>query len=201
MTAFDVVQEWAGVQGPRHDLYIQHPGLVLRWLNQSQLRFVDKSECLKSTWTPSLDSSGYKSLPDDFLRIAGPLGVQWDTDEFLTKEDYAKLNGLTLTDTEHYAIHDGKFYVFAATSGTPVIVYIKKPEELLLTNYLNSDLDIPEEYHQDLIVYMDAMYARHMGDVAQYLILLDKGDMKAKEAGLQVDYRTGPLPRTIARQF
>ena len=118
-SAKNVISDWTADQGERFVLFGMAKGLVLRWLNEAQLRFASKSEILRSVWEPSLDSEGWADLPDDFLREV-PDRVKWDTDTTLAKVVYADIlqESDDLSGTYYYAIHDGRFYVFTAASGS-----------------------------------------------------------------------------------
>lgn len=178
-----ILSDWGTDEGPRSVLMNTTPDLVCRWLNQAQLRFCDKSEILQGVWEPVLDSSGSETLPDDFLREV-PGRVKWEADHFLTKGDYPTLQGLTLSGVEHYAIWQGSFYVFSASSGTPAIPYIRKAETVKTANRATASLEIPTEYHHDLLLFMDAMYARRQGDDRRYLVFIGEFDARAVSAGV-----------------
>lgn len=185
-TATRLIADWTTDQGPRHTLYGQVKGLVLRWLNEAQLRFVDKSEILEKVWEPTLSSDGYIQLPDDFLRDGV---VKWEADKFLRKGDYGLLNTVSLSATLYYAIYAGKLYVFKAAAGSPTITYLRKPDEIVAGTLANADLELPSEYHAHLLTYMDAMFARRNNDLATWKALMKDFDQEATAAGIEYRQR------------
>ena len=199
-TTLDVLSDWAGVSGPRYNLFSTNEDLILRWLNEAQLRFADRSEVLRGIWEPVLDSSGEATIPEDMLRIVKDK-VKWDSDEWLKEADYPTVSVLTLSTTEYYSVWNGTFYVFAAAEGEPIIPYIKKPDTLLKTNYRLSDLEVPTEYHHDLIAFLDAQFARHSGATDAYYSLMADFHNKATLAGIKYAERNDPVPHTISRRF
>lgn len=192
-TATRLIADWTADGGPRQALYGQVKGLVLRWLNEAQLRFADKSEVLQGVWEPDIDSDGYIALPEDFLREVKDR-VKWSADKFLYKGSYPILRTVTLSNTVAYCIWDNKFYVFSASSGSPTVPYIKKPQEISSTALDNADLEIPTEYHHLLILYFDAMFARRNGDYQGYIALLGSFDAAATDAGIEFRNRRDNVP-------
>ena len=192
-TAQEVIDDWTSDAGERHTLFGQVPGLVIGWLNDAQLRFVHKSLCLRSLWEPDIPSDGYVDLPDDFLKIVRDR-VKWSSIVTLVEAPYADLIQRTMTSTTHYAIHEGKFFVFGASSGTPQIPYFQKPSKITIANRATAYLDIPTEYQNDLMGYMDAMLQRRKGDVPGYLQLMAAFDDKATQAGMKISGRIDPVP-------
>lgn len=184
----DIISDWSTDEGERLVLADQVPGLVIRWLNQAQLRFSEISQVLTGVWEPTIDSTGEETLPDDWLREV-PDRVLWQTSIGLTKGDYATLKIANLSNPQAYAIWQGKFYVFGPTAGTPTIPYYKKPSEVKTTQYSTASLEIPSEYHHHLILFMDAMFARRSKDYKGYLILRKEFDQSARDAGIDFSNR------------
>lgn len=178
-----LLQTWASDGGPRYELYGKNPGLVHRWLNDGQLRFSEKSEILHGVWQPIFPSSGKVSLPDDFLQFKGDT-ILWDSTTYLPKVDYEVASIADLSSVECYSIHNGYMYVFAPTAGTPSIPYIRKPDDLLFANIASDDLELPTEFQDRLILYLDAQMARR-GNDPSWLALLDRFDGEAFQAGIK----------------
>lgn len=196
----NVISDWTADRGERHDLYHTTKGLVLRWLNEAQLRFCDKSEVLRGLWEPTLDASGTETLPPDFLREFVNK-VKWSDEEPLIKGDYHALRVENWGTTSYYAIYGGKFYVFAAAAGSPTIPYVRKPEVILGSQIDTAELEIPTEYHHELILFLDAMFARRQGDVAGYMALLKEFDANARQAGVEHLSRTDAIQVTMGGLF
>lgn len=194
-TAQDVINEWAAESDEKQALVSAKPALVLRWINQAQLRFAEKSECLRSLWTPTITSTGNIALPTDFLREFPDL-VQWDVNTKdrlpLKKIDYQVARLRTFSLTSHYSIYNGTFYVWNAGALTPAIPYIKKPTIL---SAIASDLEIPTEFQNQLVFYMDLMYDKANGKINS----IDKEtglrmfDQNAYAAGLKYRNRNDGL--------
>lgn len=192
-TVQTTIDNWTSDGGERHATYGSVPGLVIQWLNDGQLRFAHKSGCLRSTWEPTLDSEGYCDLPDDFLKIVKDR-VKWSSTQTLIEGSYQDLIQRTMTSTTHYCVHEGKFYVFGASAGTPIVPYVKKPGTITIANRTTAYLEIPSEYHTDLVLYLDAMFARKKGDTTGWLTLLGAFDAKAMAAGMEISRRIDPVP-------
>jgi hypothetical protein len=192
-TVADVIGDWTSEGGARHTLYGRVPGLVVGWINRAQLRFVHKSLCLRSVWEPTLDSDGYAVLPDNFIGVVKDR-VKWDIHTTLVEANYSDLLQTDWSSTTHYCVHDGKFYVFAPSAGSPQIPYYRKPDEITIANRNSAYLEIPTEYHQDLLTFMDGMFQRHEGDIAGYSALMAEFDRKAIEAGVRIQNRTDQVP-------
>lgn len=192
-SAQNVVADWMGDGGERHNLASSRKSLVVRWLNEAQLRFADISECLRGVWTPTLDADGTAALPDDFLReIDGK--VKWDAETLLEKADYPTMQIASLGATCAYAIWGGSFYVFDAAAGEPTIPYIKKPLEITERQLATASLEIPTEYHHDLIFFLDAMYARRNNDMPGYVAFLKQFNEVARMAHFKYGTRNdGPV--------
>jgi len=199
-SALNLISDWTGDGGDRHVLFGQTKGLVLRWLNQAQLRFADRSEVLQGVWEPTIPSTGHIVLPADFIREV-PNRVKWTSTKLLEKADFSTARALTLSTAQCYSIFDNTFYVFAPSSGTPSIPYIRKPEEITTATLATADLEIPTEYHNDLIVFFDAMYARRTNDIRGYLALMKTFDDKAESVGLGVKIRNSAPLKTKGGMF
>jgi len=192
-TAQDVLNDWAGEDGERYIIFHKNKGLVLRWLNEAQLRFCDLSEIFRGVWSPIISSDGVVSLPDDFLREV-PHTIKWAVDTPLTKIDYAVANLTTFSGTYFYSIWGGKFYVWTPAEGTPSIPYFKKPSTITNATLANDDLEIPTEYHSDVLAFLEAKYQQRLGDYGQYLALMSRFDGEARRAGVKYASRNDPVP-------
>lgn len=194
--ALDVLKNWAADNDEAAQVFSRTPSLLIRWLNEAQLRFCDKSEVLSGVWEPDLDSDGIAMLPEDFLREYTNR-VKWTNFVPLVKGDYPSLVLSNLSTTRAYAIFDGRFWVFAPSSGTPKIPYIKKPDTLFEKSISGMDLSIPSEMGDTLTLCLDAYWARKKGDTVKYLQLLEIFDRKATESGVKDFLRKNPTPTTI----
>lgn len=190
-TTANFIANWTSSHPERVQLHKNQPELLLRWINEAQLRFADKSQILKSVWTPTIDSTGVVELPDDFLREI-PDMVKWDENTRLIKGDYSELALGTFSSTLYYAIWGNNFYVFTEASGTPEIPYIIKPDTLTLTAINTSDLDIPSQYHLDLLLFMDAMWLRMTG--GNSYALMEEFERKAERCGVKEGLRRNAFP-------
>lgn len=204
-TAADVTNEWAADSEAKQLLIKTRSGLVLRWLNQGQLRFADLSEMLKGEWQPTVTASGNIALPADFLREY-PGRVKYDLNSTvnapLIKIDYQDAINLDFTgDTTHYSIFNVKLYVWAAGALTPSIPYIKKP--VALTTLASDDLGLSTEFHYEIIAYLDAMWAAYNKEIsfADKNMMLKDFDSKAREHGLKFLVRQGGALRTRSQGF
>ena len=191
-TVQTTIDNWTSDGGERHATYGSVPGLVIQWLNDGQLRFAHKSMCLRSTWEVTLDAEGYADLPDDFLKISRDK-VKWGT-QTLIEGGYDALIQMTMISTTHYCVHEGKFFVFGPSAGTAIVPYVKKPNTITIANRTTAFLDIPSEYHTDLVLYLDAMFARKNGDIPGWLSLITAFDDKATKAGMEISRRIDPVP-------
>ena len=192
-SALDVVSEWASYGKEQADVYGASPLLVERWVNQAQLRFATKSECLRATWNPTIPSTGTIALPADFLREFRDK-VQWSTTQYLVKLDYPLAKILNISSTLNYSIWGGNFYVFAAAAGTPFIWYVKKPAVITHAGFGAAELEIGTEYHGLLIDYLEARFRRHKGDEGGFAAFLKQFDMQAVDAGIEFSRRQDALP-------
>lgn len=192
-TAHDLIGTWAADSEEKIGLNSRNPELVLRWLNEAQLRFADLSECLRGVWNPDIFDDGIVDLPEDFLREYVNR-IRWTSYVILRKGDYATLRATPLTVTNWYAIYGGKFYVFAPSAGTPEIAYVRKPESISLTSLNTSDLEIPTEYQLDLLTFLDAMWEGRKGNAAQRLAFLEMFNQKANAAGIKFSGRDDAPP-------
>lgn len=202
-TSLDVINEWASDSEAKQTLVKTHSGLILRWLNQAQLRYADKSEMLKSRWTPTITSTGNIALPADFLREI-PDRVQPNANATvfapLRKVDYPDAILVTWTGLIAYSVYGGNFYVWAPQACTPAITYNKKPAAL---TDLTSDLEIPTEFHHDLILGLDIYWERRAEklDLAEQETMWTIFDNKAKDAGWKEKIRKGAFVRTRGSWF
>jgi hypothetical protein len=202
-TLLTVIQEWYSDDDEKETLYKQMPELVLRWINEGQLRFCDKSEILQGLWEPTVSSTGVVARPTDFLREYQNR-VKWTTNHSLVNMAYQDAIHLTnVSDQLYYSIFNGNFYVWAAAAGTPDIPYVKKPEVVVSTAdaHKTAALEIPTEDHHTLIQYLDARFLRKKGDYKNYMALLNWFDAYANACGSKFRSRRDPPPTTISRRF
>jgi hypothetical protein len=193
-SVLNILGDWQSGNSDRERLFGMNEGLALRWLNEGQLRFADKSEVLRGVWSPTISSDGEATLPDDFLRLVRNR-VQWDSNTLLSEIPHADAGVQSFSTTEFYSIWGGKLYIWAAAEGTPTIPYIKKPDEIAVGSITSAELDIPTEYHHELITFLDAMYERYNNRVDSYRVLLNVFDQAAVQAGTKYASRQDPIPR------
>lgn len=202
-TFANVLQDWSSVSEDKATAYISTPGLLVRWLNEGQLRFVNESEVLRGSWSATV-TSGTATLPSDFLREIADR-VSWAANQPLTKIDYPTayiLNASSaFTSTDYYSIWGETFYVWGSDSGTPTIPYIKKPAVITTSNYTTSDLDLPTEFHHALLTFLDAMWLREKGDVSGYQALLKEFMMSAINAGQKYRERRDPVAKMRSNRY
>lgn len=197
-TVADILNEWAADSEEKQTLIKTRSGLCLRWINQAQLRFADKSEVLKGVWQPTITSSGNIALPSDFLREYPDL-VTFEVGETTTppliKVDYPVALNLSFSSTTHYSIFNGTFYVWAAGALTPSIPYIKKPATL--TAISSDSLTIPTEFHHDLIPYLDMMWDSFKGKITaiEKSMLLKDFDNTVRQDGIVFLVRNDNSPK------
>lgn len=197
-TALDILNEWAADSEEKQTLLKVRSGLPLRWLNQGQLRFADKSECLRGEWQPTITSSGNIALPSDFIREYPDL-IKFDvgsaTNPPLIKIDYWEAINITFSTTSHYSIFNGSLYVWSAGALTPSIPYVKKPATL--TTIASDSLTIPTEFQHELIPYLDMMWDAYKGKLAAIdkSMLLKDFDNSARSCGITFLVRQNNSPR------
>lgn len=188
-----VLEDWSEGDPKRAELLAQYPGVVLRWINEAQLRYCDKSEILQDVWEPSIPSSGTIALPSDFLREYKDR-VKWTDTRYLVQIDYPTANLRTWSDVTHYSIFEGSFFVWAASAGSPSIPYIKKPVVVAIADISTADLETPTEFQHNLLVYLDAMYARRSGAYVDSKQILRIFDEQAIQDGFTFRARRDPSP-------
>jgi hypothetical protein len=125
-SAATVLGEWASLEPEKEALYAQTPSLLLRWLNEAQLRFCSKSEILQGVWSPSVGETGIIALPSDFLReLVGRVKASDNTN--VPKGQYQDLQFANGLIPKTYCIWNNNLYLFPIGSGTLTVPYIKKP--------------------------------------------------------------------------
>lgn len=191
-TTLDIINEWASDSEEKQVAVKTRSGLVLRWINQAQLRFAERSECLRGEWQPTITSTGNIALPSDFIREFPDLvkyNLSATVNPPLVKIDYWQAVNVTFSSTTHYSIFNGSLYVWAAGALTPSIPYIKKPT--VITALTTADLSIPTEFHRDLIPYLDIMWEKSKGSLSlgDRLALMKEFDNQAGLAGLKFKTR------------
>jgi len=200
-TVANVLQDWASSSPDKLSLYASRSGVLLRWINEAQLRFADKSECLREVWEPTITSTGNIALPSDFKREIKDR-VKWDSNTYLTQIDFPTANLVdTWSGTTNYSIWEGMFYVWGAAAGTPEIPYIKKPAAIAIASILTADLEIPTQYHYDLFTYLDGMYARRKDDISGSIQLMQMFDNKANDVYNEIVRNVDPVPMMRGRWF
>lgn len=200
-TVANVLQDWASSSPEKTSLYANQKDLLIRWANEAQLRYADKSECLRDIWQPTITSTGNIALPDNFKREIKDR-VKWDANTYLVQIDYPRANLVTSwSNTTHYSIWGGTFYVWGAAAGTPVIPYIKKPAALTVAAIASENFEIPTEYHYNLFLFLDAMFARSKNDIAGSMQLMKMFDDKADETYMDVVRDLDPVPKMRGSWF
>lgn len=199
-TTLDIVNEWASDSEEKQTILKTRSGWALRLLNQAQLRYADKSELIRGSWTPTITSTGSIAIPTDFIREY-PDSVKYSSTSTvnppLIKIDYWKAVNINFTGaTTHYSIFNGTFYVWAAGALTPSVTYVKKPA--ILTTFTSTDLEIPTEFQCNLIPYLDIFWEKSKGKLSlgDQLILLKEFDNQAGLDGLKLRTRQDDIPRT-----
>lgn len=198
-SAQDIVNEWAADSEEKLRLLKTRSGLGLRWLNQAQLRYVERAECLRDVWNPTITSSGNISLPSDFMyefsdRVKRD--VNSTSDYYLRKVDYPIAFARSWSGLTAYSIYNGSFYIWAAGAATPSIPYVKKPA--IITTLSSASLEIPTEFQHRLVDYMDAMWLRYKGDVVSARGLMEDFFRKSKTDGVtwRLRYDKSPIIRS-----
>ena len=200
-TTLDVINEWASDSEEKQHKVKTHTGLVLRLLNQAQLRFADKSEILRGSWSPTITSTGNIDLPSDFIREF-PDMIKKDSGSTLNyplqRIDYWQAVNGTFYETAFYSIYNGKLYVWAAGALTPTVPYVKKPA--IVTTLTSTDLEVPTQYHSRIVFYMNIKWEKMEGkiDFATENAMLEKFDQQAGLDGFKSRERTDNIPRTRA---
>jgi hypothetical protein len=197
-TVQNVVNEWASDDEAKRLLTKTHSGLILRWLNEGQLRFADLSEMNRNTWTPTITSSGSIALPTDFLREF-PDSVQAvvsTTGTPLFKVDYSFARQTSWNTLTAYSIYDGSFYIWAAGAATPSITYVAKPTAL--TTLSSDSFEIPTEFHRAFVDYLEAkwLYRNKTVSYGDYKAMLQDFDNQARSAGVYFMQRQDSLMKT-----
>lgn len=200
-TLAQVLEDWAEGQPKKAELKVQYPAVVLRWINEAQLRYCDKSEVLTDVWVPS-SFSGSTALPTDFLREIKDR-VKWSSTRFLSQIDHptALIHESNFSGTQFYSIWEGTFYVWASASGDPEIPYIKKPATVAIANIATADLEIPSEYHYNLLTYLDSKFERRENNIPASIELVKLFDSTAREDGMRLSMRRDPVPIIRSSRF
>lgn len=200
-SALTVLQQWAGGDEDKQRLLKTKMELAVRWLNDGQLRFVNRSMCLRAEWLPTITSSGNIDLPDDFL-MEFPDRVKRQAantaDLFLTKYDYQVANNRYWAGLFGYSIFNGKFYVWTPSACTPSVPYCRKPEVILSKDIATAELEIPTEVHTEIIVFLEARHGRYKKEltILQEQQVLDLFDEKARHFGVINKLRVDKSPQT-----
>jgi len=194
-TVATFLEDWSSTESGKESLYASEQGKIIRWLNEAQLRFTDKSECLRSVWQPTITSAGVIALPSNFKREIKDR-VKWTANRFLKQIDYPTANIYTtqFSDAYYYSIWGSNFYVWQPQAGTPDIPYITKPTVITASNISSADLEIPTEYHAYLMLYLDSMWARTQKDIAGSIALLKQFDNGADSVYTDIVKDNDPVP-------
>ena len=192
----NVVNEWASDDEAKRLLVETHSGLILRWLNEGQLRYADKSEMLRSTWNPTITSTGSIALPADFLRefpdkVQATAGNTSDTP--LQKVDYSLARQVSWDTLTAYSIYDGTFYIWAAGAATPSITYVSKPAAF--TVLATDAFELGTEFHRAIVDYLEAkwLYRNKTVSYGDYKAMLNEFDNQARTDGLMFVQRNDSL--------
>ena len=202
MDAKTLLEEWTGGTGDRLQVYTSELGTVNRWLNQAQLRFADKAECLRDVWSPSIPSTGVIDLPTNFIREYKDR-VKLTSYRYLIQMAYqdAQIQTPLLSGTYYYSIYNKQFYVWSPMACTPIIPYIRKPIDINLQDGSSNDLEIPNQYYIILFDYLDAMMARRKDDITGYNVLLSEFDKKAENARFDFMQKNDPVAQARGYWF
>ena len=194
-TIANILEDWASSTPEKASIFASEKGMLVRWLNEAQLQFCDKSECLRDVWQPTITSTGNVALPSNFLREIKDR-VKWDDNTYLTQVDYPTAALVdSWGDTTHYSIWGSTFYVWEAASGTPDIPYIKKPTAITVATSTSADCELPTEYHSVLFLYLDSMFARRKDDIAGSIALLKEFQNYANQAYVDTVRKKDPVPK------
>ena len=186
-----VLEDWVAGESDKLDIYPSRQNIALRWINEAQLRFCDRSEMLRSVWNPTIDSTGIIALPSDFLREIKDM-VKWTANVPLWEVDYPHAQLMNFSSPRFYSIWGNKFYVWAAASGTPSIPYIRKPK--LIQNISVDDFEIPTEFQNSLTYYLESKWLKKNKDVNGSIAVLNVFDRMADEAAARYRARRDPVP-------
>jgi len=172
--------------------YAKRAKSVYLWVNEAQLRHVDKSEILRSIWKPTITSTGKIALPSDFLRefpdkILKTTGSP--SSNILIKVDYQDAILSEFSSVTHYSIYNGYLYVWAAGACTPEIPYVQKPTVIDTGDMEDDNLELPTETHFTLGLFLDAMWCKSKGDYTAYLVLLSQFEKRAIMEGQKFAHR------------
>lgn len=193
-TVANILEDWAQSSPAKASIYASEQGVVVRWFNEAQLQFCDRSECLRDVWEPTVTSTGNVALPSDFLREIKNR-VKWDSNTYLIQIDYPTANLVeTWSTTTNYSIWNGTFYVWGAAAGSPEIPYIQKPTDITVSTLSSATCEIQTEYQYILKIYLNAMIAERGGDVAGSLALLEKFGQECDRVYTRVVQKLDPVP-------
>ena len=189
-SAVSIIMDWISIDTSKQSFYRDNKEFVLRWLNEAQLRFVNKSEILTDVWSPTINSTGSIDLPDNFLKAFKDRVMYADYP--LKELNYHDAIFQDYVGIQAYSVYNGKLYVWGAGSCVLTVPYLKKPA--IITNLLTEELEIPTEYHNNLIEYLDSLWARKKEDYQGHLGLRTSFDNLALQAGAETRNRINPVP-------
>lgn len=199
-TVATLYEDWCAGDNDRERVYVSEKGVAARWISQAQERFADKSECIRSVWSPTIPVGGSIALPSDFGREIKDR-VKWDANTILRQIDYPDaINGL-YSSTRYYSIWGNTFYVWSAAAGTPTIPYIKKPTAITAATLSSADLEIPSDYHRELFNYFDSMLLRRKNDFVGSVQMIKMFDSAADNAKIDYSQKSDSVPRMRGRLF
>jgi hypothetical protein len=201
-TALSLISDWLDSE-EKEAYFLTHRPLALRWINEGQARYADKSEVLRTTWSPSITSSGVIALPSDFLREF-PDRVKKSSTEAtaLLKLPYQDAQFSDFTGVCAYSIFGSNFYVWQTTSCSPIVPYIKTPALIGLSGLDSASLEITTpSFAQNLLIYLDAMWSRVKGDTASYMALLAKFDYQCVQDSIEYQRRNDAVPTMRSGRF
>lgn len=195
-TAQDIINEWASDSEEKQALVKTRSGLPLRWINQGQLRYVEKGQVLRDIWLPNITSTGNIALPTDFLyefpdRVKRNASATVDI--FLKKLDLPVAQARYFSGLYYYSIWKGSFYVWSAQAATPSVPYVRKPTIL---SSIASDLEIPTEFQMNLLPFIEAkyLYSKKEMPYAEYAQAMEHFDIQANNDGLSWRTRNDVIP-------
>ena len=200
-TVANILEDWSQSSPAKASIYASEQGVVVRWLNEAQLQFADRSECLRDVWEPTITSTGNIALPSDFLREIKDR-VKWDSTRYLRQIDYPTANLVdSWSDTSHYSIWGGTFYVWGTAAGSPEIPYIKKPTAITVSTVSSASLEIPTEHQFILKLYLNSMMAERKDDIAGSVALMKEFQTNCDMAYMDTVRKLDPVPTMKGRWF
>lgn len=179
----DTIGMWL-TSDEKENFHSKRRNVLLKWVNEAQLQFAVSSELLRDVWSPSVPSTGYIALPSNFIREFEDRVKRSSSEQvFLGKMKYEDASILNITTLSLYSIFNGKLYVWGAQACSPIIPYIKKPTAITFATLQTADLEIPNEYYQNIINFLNAKWLDKMGDFVGSQALMKQFHQDARIVG------------------